>query len=485
MSPPVRLIDVGSEKDLGRVKLVSAGSLTDPTWATLSYCWGGEQKAQTTRHNVHERYASIQLSRLPTTLQDAVSVCRRINIPFLWVDSICIIQDDEHDKGQEISKMAEIYQGSIVTLSASCASSCHEGFLQDRVPYAPGAALPLRYDERGYDILQVINTAHAIRNEPINARAWTFQERLLSKRILDYGTNQVKWLCHRVERSTIKLPPPQDTLASFFPQENELSWSEIREKWTTLVEAYSPRSLTFPQDKLVALAAVARRFAERCNFQPSDYIAGLWESTIVQDLLWYSSDPEATMKLASAIAPSWSWASIVGEVQWGSDSWMLEPILLTGEVLRTSIQYANGAVPFAAVKGGQLYLRGPSTQAVLDPSESTIIDFAHPSSIPTHRLTLKPDQKNFGEVKGLAPKITVLFMELTSRIHTEGRFESAIYTGERRGLLLRPTENSNEFHRIGLYEQSVPLKGGLETFPGSCEQCMRNVRASNMEIQLV
>lgn len=99
------------------MKLVSTGSPKDPTWATLSYCWGTEQKAQTTRHNVHERCTTIQLCQLPTTPQD--EVCP---ILFLWVDSICMIQDNEDDKWQGISKMAEVYQGLVIFSTASSSS---------------------------------------------------------------------------------------------------------------------------------------------------------------------------------------------------------------------------------------------------------------------------------------------------------------------------------------------------------------------------
>ena len=102
-SYPSRLINVSPGRDSAVVKLVQTESLRDPSWASLSYCWGGPQHAQTTRSNVSSRYSSIQLAQLPTTIRDAVKMCRILEIPHLWVDSLCIIQDDVNDQSRELA----------------------------------------------------------------------------------------------------------------------------------------------------------------------------------------------------------------------------------------------------------------------------------------------------------------------------------------------------------------------------------------------
>jgi hypothetical protein len=101
-------------------------------WATLSYSWGGDQPHKTTRHNLERYVEAISLADMPQTIQDAVNVCRQLDISYIWIDSLCIVQGDSDDLSRELAQMPRIYQGSLVTIYAASARSVTEGFLQRR-----------------------------------------------------------------------------------------------------------------------------------------------------------------------------------------------------------------------------------------------------------------------------------------------------------------------------------------------------------------
>ncbi|KAF1967828.1 hypothetical protein BU23DRAFT_437355, partial [Bimuria novae-zelandiae CBS 107.79] len=101
-------------------------------YCALSYCWADPQPARTLVGNIEQHKAGIRTLCLPQTLQDAVIFTRRLGLSYLWIDSLCILQDSVQDKHREIAGMASIYQDALVTIAATSASTCIEGFLSDR-----------------------------------------------------------------------------------------------------------------------------------------------------------------------------------------------------------------------------------------------------------------------------------------------------------------------------------------------------------------
>jgi hypothetical protein len=99
-------------------------------YAALSYVWGGPQAFCTLQSNVASHSSQISLSTLPQTIQDAVFCAHKLGLKYLWVDSLCIIQDSTDDWEREIANMAQIYKNAFVTISAAKAKGCHEGFLK-------------------------------------------------------------------------------------------------------------------------------------------------------------------------------------------------------------------------------------------------------------------------------------------------------------------------------------------------------------------
>ena len=143
---PTRLIEISSPTDQCRLRLrESEGSVTEP-YVALSYCWGGDQSFKLTHKWVNEWMVGIPWDELPQTIKDAVTVCQRLGVRSLWVDSICIMQDDANEKAAEIAQMPYIYRNSTLTIAASRAATVQVGFLGERTATDfPGAAFELPF----------------------------------------------------------------------------------------------------------------------------------------------------------------------------------------------------------------------------------------------------------------------------------------------------------------------------------------------------
>lgn len=131
---PTFLLEVGPINGENIARLVENDGIEKGTYLALSYCWGGPQEVQLTTNTVESFKQSIQLDSLPKTLRDAATVTRRLGKKYLWIDALCIIQDDEASKQKELAQMARIYMNSFLTIQAAVPSSVKEGFLDSREP---------------------------------------------------------------------------------------------------------------------------------------------------------------------------------------------------------------------------------------------------------------------------------------------------------------------------------------------------------------
>jgi hypothetical protein len=122
---PKRLINVK-----GRCRLESAESPV--RYAALSYCWGPIEQPSTTKSNVALRYNNFQYREFPQALQDAILMTRMLGLDYLWIDAICIVQDDKEEWAGEAARMGDIYSMAHVVLAATAANSATEGFLHSR-----------------------------------------------------------------------------------------------------------------------------------------------------------------------------------------------------------------------------------------------------------------------------------------------------------------------------------------------------------------
>lgn len=196
---PSRIIDVGTSEDY-KVRLwepVPEGTIGN--YVSLSYCWGNSQEFTTTRATMEARKAGITVSDMPTTYQDVVKLTRELGLRYLWVDSLCICQDELADWERESAKMLSIYSNAYLTVAATRAKDSSEGFLGPRIDRtfteldytrndlhgkALAFNLPLRAEHVKRDYIN-------LPDEPLSKRAWSLQERVLSHRVLIYGSDQM------------------------------------------------------------------------------------------------------------------------------------------------------------------------------------------------------------------------------------------------------------------------------------------------------
>ncbi|KAK0721093.1 heterokaryon incompatibility protein-domain-containing protein [Lasiosphaeris hirsuta] len=352
---PSRLINVGPSDGTQEPRLCEGP--VQGRYIALSHCWGGSLPVQTTSSNISQHKKSLPFSTLPKTFQDAVTFSRRLDVRYLWIDSLCIIQDSSSDWRLESSKMAGIYGNALLSLAATLGVNSHSGFLSKRedgvgpIPIVPLAVNGLPESEQNYWLYIFPNprTWEAeVAASRWNGRGWTLQERLLSPRVLHVCSQQHFWECqtttlaeggrigdttleHVDERhfkrllgdaSVIPAPKPvhnyhNPELSSHMPDRPLTDKENAFLRWHQIVVDFTARSLTKQSDKLVALAGLSEAWKSMVH---DEYLAGLWRSDLTRGLLWQADrglradSGLATSRPSYHRAPSWSWASLDGRV---------------------------------------------------------------------------------------------------------------------------------------------------------------------------
>lgn len=329
---PTRLLDVQAG-DIGPdVRLVLTQTLiqdtrTLPAYLTLSHCWGPKHlhSVITKKSDLAKRLKCITFKDLSKTFQDAVSITRELGQRYLWIDSMCIIQDDRNDWAKEAALMAEVYGNSLFTLAALSSRDGTQGcnLVADIQSSTRNRFIDLHWNRASHLYVRVfekeprnwdndynggLDRTNSLRS-PLRHRAWVLQEKELSRRSIHFGKDQLLWEC-RQTKTTAQLPWEQ------WKREEDLIY---KREWYELVEDYTLRSVTAPTDKLPALSGLAKRH----QGDKDQYLAGIWSSQFPGTLLWQSKDPLAikmsqASKNFSYIAPSWSWASIQGRISYVS-----------------------------------------------------------------------------------------------------------------------------------------------------------------------
>lgn len=189
---PTRLIEIGDF-----LRLVDSAALPTRRYAALSHCWGkleDTEKFCASRNNIRLLEREINFDKLPPTFKDAVTVTRGLGIGYIWIDSICIIQDDEKDWQREASRMEQVFSDAYVTIGASSARSSLDGFLHPRVQ-RESVVLSTQDGGQIY-ICPFIDDFHKdVELGPLNQRGWVLQERALSRRMIHYTSSQMYWEC--------------------------------------------------------------------------------------------------------------------------------------------------------------------------------------------------------------------------------------------------------------------------------------------------
>ena len=326
---PTRIVDVGSDNN--SIRLVETrGKHYD--YLCLSHCWGLEQIITTTKGTIEERKRNIPWEKLSKTFQDAVSMTRTLGFHYIWIDSLCIVQDDLFDWEREAAQMASVYSNGYLTLAGTRSANGKGGLFFETHDVEISGATPL---DEPYSIFFRQRIDHHIEMtdnttvdlHPLLTRAWVYQERMLSTRILHFGRFELYFECRSsiqcecgfigyhegdtgAEVSLVKVEHA-DALSSLIKWEADPNTRYFGARlWRTMVTAYTALSLTQPTDRLPALGGLARQMAVA---RRSDYLAGLWKDSLIDDLLWmiYPVPQLGTERPRPSpyVAPTWSWAS--------------------------------------------------------------------------------------------------------------------------------------------------------------------------------
>lgn len=336
---PSRLIDVGLQGSSPRPRLcvMAEGDAfnidTQTFWVpylTLSHCWGKALIFKLTLENINELRCSLPMESLSRTFQDAILVTRLLGYRYLWIDSLCIIQDSAADWQQEAGRMSTVYGNSACTLAALGSSSA-DGCFKRRNPlfrrpcrllhtceadvyaygFEPLSSLPVGGEDDRADF--------TLDTMPLLKRAWVLQERMISSRILYFGSPGLYWECCETKASEFwpngraHVNRFQENMAvkeafSSTLRSDILTNSESRESfiriWNWIVETYTSAGLTYQTDRAIALAGIASKV--KWNTQMT-YLAGLWQELLPEGLLWSCGRLSTTLPLMDRKSPTWAW----------------------------------------------------------------------------------------------------------------------------------------------------------------------------------
>jgi hypothetical protein len=381
---PTRLLDLGVSND--SIRLVETTGLTGP-YICLSHCWGESSTILCTKETYGSYENNIPWISLPLLFRNTIEICRMLEVRYLWIDKLCIIQHDNDDWAREGSRMAQIFEGSFLTIGATMSKDDSKSLffreekhdqssknytvrMEDGTSYTVYFRIPFNYHpahgpEPGHE------------EYPLMTRAWIYQERLLAPRILYFG-EELSWECREAsacECSDVSPGMKFDHSLSLMP---DYPITKRHLQWQRMVEEFTWLQLSYEGDRLPAFSGLAQQYQNRLK---SEYLAGIWRENLGADLLWYAR-PELgseaqryyTKKPVKWRAPSWSWASIEGPILFsktyheanaeaGAESATGWVDIISAECIPSSLD------PMGSVAKGQLVIKGGGRPALLNHRE--------------------------------------------------------------------------------------------------------------------
>ncbi|KAH8680519.1 heterokaryon incompatibility protein-domain-containing protein [Xylariales sp. PMI_506] len=377
---PNRLLSIGRNAgDRIFVLETHDPSFVRDKYVTLSHCWGDPRKGEElgfklSPHTIGDFTSfktGIEFTEMPKNFQEAVRIARSIGVQYIWIDALCILQDDKEFL-TEGHLMQRVYRNSFCNMAAVASENSKGGFFRARintskiipqtveVPSTSGI-----WAGRKWRIMPSDGWADKLLNQVLYHRGWVFQERILSPRILHFSEEQIFWDCATLsacETFPDRLPEPLDGLAaterhwrerlqavqkvqkvqphsgadrggdtrnhmSYYPVSFSGSANDsIETFWRRAIRDYTACELTKQEDRLAAIWGVAKHVRDQMRHDlgsAEEYGAGLWSSNLEEQLAWRvlpdssgGSAPRCERRPATLcrLFPSWSWASVVGQI---------------------------------------------------------------------------------------------------------------------------------------------------------------------------
>uniref|UniRef100_A0A8H7TQ80 Heterokaryon incompatibility domain-containing protein n=1 Tax=Bionectria ochroleuca TaxID=29856 RepID=A0A8H7TQ80_BIOOC len=318
---PTRLISVGDDYT-STIRLVDSIELSNDKYVALSHRWGdvsNQKMVRTTVSNIDDFKKEIRFESLPRTFQDAVKLARLIGVPFLWIDSLCIIQGDEEDWAKEAARMEEVFSYAYCVFTATSAKSSLRGFLGDREP-RPSVAVSTS-GNRMYLSKYIDDFEKDVEHGLLNTRGWVLQERALARRTIHITSTQIYWECgHGIYCETLaQLENPRSRLLgdAHFP-ESSFRYYKYKDEWIRLLqyiqELYSGLTLGYLTDRPKAMQGIEKRIARVFKSQAR---YGIYEVFFARTMLWTASVTGGLTRIdpmGGKRVPSWSWMSYAGRI---------------------------------------------------------------------------------------------------------------------------------------------------------------------------
>lgn len=439
---PTRLVRIGTS-NLHLQLCLSKDLPEDTTYATLSHCWGAVTILMLQKENIVQFQQRLHFDDLCKTFQDFLVSARHFGLEYIWIDSLCIIQNDEDDWRRESSSMAQVYGGSTLNIAAAAASDGRAGLFPSRNPLSiQRCRIHVQSqspDNKPGDIFEMTRTGiynRCVSAAPLGRRAWALQERFLAPRTLHFGTEML-WECREeilCETFSETMSQLHCGLYSVAVNKGELhanaaaDLEQLRSLSDAIIEEYTSSALTRPSDKLVALSGVARWTHDRMGFT---YVCGLWKELLHHQLLWWVRKPKR--RLTGYRAPSWSWAAVDGACSFDKSLWPLP-----SSIRIVDFQVLNvDSDPYGQVLHGSIRLA--CTQLFRWPWRTGGLEKCGTQD---DRATFWPDRD---------PELWS-FDRLSQSCFCLSFYDSNVKTDSMLGFVLECTSQRGQFCRVGLFE---------------------------------
>ncbi|OCK80045.1 HET-domain-containing protein [Lepidopterella palustris CBS 459.81] len=337
---PTRILNI--DGDQIRLEVPDQDERGAEPYVALSHCWGKRQLPTTTASTIDGYKSVVPWDILSQTFRDAITLSRALGYRYIWIDSLCIVQDSDSDWRSEASKMASVYSDAELVISAARSKDGTGGLFAKRSPpyIVTEKARPVDLGHKVFtdstsngelveyyardavrhaqwDAMEMVSS-NCDHLNPLLQRAWAFQERILATRIIHFAEHELIFECRqrqccecmyldrpesrpRMERNINNIKLDFAALLNSPDPRNPISDPYIL--WSRIIEEYTSRKLTYEKDRLPALEGASIQLR---RLDVGRYVAGMFIKDMPRCLLWYVGEP--CVKNID-VAPSWSWVS--------------------------------------------------------------------------------------------------------------------------------------------------------------------------------
>ncbi|KAH7038285.1 heterokaryon incompatibility protein-domain-containing protein [Microdochium trichocladiopsis] len=422
---PKRLVRIGNDSLRLVLTKAEAEVVNHIEYAALSHCWGSYPPLKTTKANLDRLSQDFAIRGTqsndlipPRTFREAVELCRALNIQYIWIDSLCIVQDDLEEWQAEATLMGSVYANAQLTIAASSAADSTEGcfpsilpdrgsafhrrsrlITQFRAILSPGKVNNEEMPLSNAGAPRTTGNLHAVRVYPsrlgfhstisnLRERGWALQEHVLSRRVVHCTYPELYWQCRSAYQTEGGVTiPPENSNREFLPIANQIEVAgdhDLRLRvahnvWCRWMQDYSDRQFTIPSDRLAALAGMVDWMTQATGYT---HLLACWEETICEDLAWlgrrWCAPTQRDFLLPNL--PSWSWLSRGNEIEMGYQGVVEGDMAVDKHTLLVSKQILWEGLPLVSrLQHAELQLHGPLKQLRLTTDPEA--DYIHSSPL--------------------------------------------------------------------------------------------------------